>query len=135
MKLAAPLFLFAALLALVPASYAQAPPATPRAITIDDYFQIRDVADPQLSPDAKWVAYSVTSSLKDDKSESRIWMVPTAGGDSIAMTAEGGSSSHPRWSPDGKFLAFLSARNEGKTYERAFKVLTGVDGEIEVIAR
>jgi dipeptidyl aminopeptidase/acylaminoacyl peptidase len=115
MKLAAPLFLLGAVL-VPPASDAQTPPAAPRAITIDDYFQIREVSDPQLSPDGKWVAYTVkTSILKDDKNEERIWMVPTAGGEPVPMTAEGVSSSHPRWSSDSKFLAFLSARNEGKT--------------------
>jgi dipeptidyl aminopeptidase/acylaminoacyl peptidase len=116
MKLPVPMFLLGALLVLPLTSHAQAPPPAPRAITIDDYFQIREVSDPQLSPDGQWVAYAVsTSLLKDDKSESRIWMVPMAGGNPVPMTAEGVSSSHPRWSPDGKFLAFLSARNEGKT--------------------
>src|SRR6266581_3575554 len=91
-------------------------PATPRNITIDDFFQIRDVAQPEISPDGQWVAYSVrTRILKDDKNEQRLWMVSTHGGDPIPMTAEGVSSSHPRWSPDGKYLAFLSARNNGKT--------------------
>src|SRR4029077_4526372 len=62
-----------------------------------------------------WVAYTVkTLSLKEDKSEERVWMAPFAGGDAVAMSAEGVSSSHPRWSPDGKYLAFLSARHEGK---------------------
>ena len=98
------------------AATAQKPPTQPRPITVDDLFQIREVADPQLSPDSRSVAYIVkTLSLKDDKSEERIWAVPTTGGDAIPMTAEGVSSSHPRWSPDGKYLAFLSARNEGKT--------------------
>jgi dipeptidyl aminopeptidase/acylaminoacyl peptidase len=88
---------------------------TPRNITIDDYFQIRDVSQPELSPDGQWVAYAVrTRILKDDKNEQRLWMVSTSGGDSIPLTAEGVTSSHPRWSPDGKFLAFLSARNAGK---------------------
>src|SRR5262249_48593714 len=50
-----------------------------------------------------------------DKFQERIWMSPAKGGDSIPLTSEDISSSHPRWSPDGKFLAFLSARNEGKT--------------------
>src|SRR6266436_7921727 len=97
---------------------AQKPPTQPRPITVDDLFQIREVSDPQLSPDAQSVAYTVkTLLLKEDKSEERIWTVPTAAAsaDAIPMTAEDASSSHPRWSPDGKYLAFLSARNEGKT--------------------
>jgi dipeptidyl aminopeptidase/acylaminoacyl peptidase len=91
-------------------------PVPPRAITIDDYFQIRDVAQPELSPDGQWVAYTVrTKMLKEDKNEQRLWMISTHGGDPLPMTAEGVSSSHPRWSPDGKYLAFLSSRNEGKS--------------------
>ena len=42
-------------------------------------------------------------------------MVPTAGGEAVPLTAAGVSSSHARWSPDGKFIAFLSARDESKT--------------------
>lgn len=86
-----------------------------RRLTVDDYFSIRDVTDPQISPDGKWVAYTVTTKeLSDDKNVDRVWMVPTAGGDAIPMTVEEYSSSHPRWSPDGKFLAFLSERSDGK---------------------
>jgi dipeptidyl aminopeptidase/acylaminoacyl peptidase len=89
---------------------------SPRPITIADQFAIHDVHDPQISPDGQWVAYSVGSAnLEEDKFEERIWMTPAAGGDAIPLTAEKASSSHPRWSPDGKFLAFLSARDEGKT--------------------
>lgn len=82
-----------------------------RNLTIDDYFRIKDVSDPQVSPDGKWVAYVVsTRSLKNDKNSSRIWMVPFAGGRAVPLTAEDESSSHPRWSPDGKSLGFLSSR-------------------------
>jgi len=52
--------------------------------------------------------------LKEDKNEQRLWMVSSHGGDPIPMTAEGVSSSHSRWSPDGKYLAFLSSRNQDK---------------------
>ena len=105
-----------ALMSLAPHGNAQQGAPVPRPITVDDAFEIRDVLDPQITDDGKWVAYTVsTMSLKEDKTEMRIWMVPTAGGDGIAMTAEKESSSHPRWSPDGKYLAFLSRRSEGKT--------------------
>jgi dipeptidyl aminopeptidase/acylaminoacyl peptidase len=116
MSLVSRLAIFLAVLVLTPFAPAQQPSPSPRPITIDDYFQIREVHDPQLSPDAQSVAYVVkTAILKTDKNEERIWMVPRSGGDAIALTAEGVSSSHPRWSPDGKSIAFLSERNEGQT--------------------
>ncbi len=106
-------------------AHAQEPPAKPATLataaaaphnfTIDDFFQIRDVSQPELSPDGQWVAYAVrTRLLKDDKSEQRLWMVSTRGGDPISLTAEAATSTHPRWSPDGKYLSFLSARNGAK---------------------
>jgi dipeptidyl aminopeptidase/acylaminoacyl peptidase len=103
-----------------PITLAQQAPA-PRPVGVDDLFGIREVHDPQISPDAQFIAYTVSStSLKDDKTQTRIWMVPAAGGDAIPLTAQDVSSEHPRWSPDGRFLAFLSARkdeegNDGKT--------------------
>ncbi len=109
-------YLAVALLTFAPPLVAQeSAPKSPRPITIDDFFQIRDVAQPELSPDGQWVAYSVrTRILKDDKNEQRLWMISTHGGDPVPLTAEGVSSSHPRWSPDGKYLSFLSARNDAK---------------------
>jgi dipeptidyl aminopeptidase/acylaminoacyl peptidase len=116
MRIVPRIWLIATLIVVPFTVVAQQPPVAPRPIAIDDRFQIREVAGPQLSPDAQWVAYMVnTMSLKEDKTEQRIWMVPFAGGEAIPLTAEGVSSSHPRWSPDGKYLAFLSARHEGKT--------------------
>ncbi|MGB2591490.1 MAG: S9 family peptidase [Candidatus Acidiferrum sp.] len=105
-----------AALAISPAASAQLSTPSPRPIAVDDYFRILGVHDPQLSPDGQWVAYAVdTATLKTDKNETRIWMIPASGGDALPLTAASDSSSHPRWSPDGKFLAFLSERNDGKT--------------------
>ena len=84
-----------------------------RAIKIDDYFNIKSVSNPQVSPDKAWVAYTVTTTnLKKDKRETRIWMVPANGGDPIPMTGKGYSASNPKWSPDGKYLSFMAAKNK-----------------------
>jgi dipeptidyl aminopeptidase/acylaminoacyl peptidase len=105
-----------AVLALPLSANPQSSSPAPRPITVDDLFQLHEVDDPQITPDGQWVAYTVKTAMhKEDKNEKRIWAVPIAGGGPIPMTAEGTSSSHPRWSPDGKYLAFLSARGEGKT--------------------
>jgi len=79
----------------------QQTPPVPRAITVDDAFQVKEVEDPQISADGAWVAYTVeTASLKEDKSETRVWIVPSGAGEAIAMTVENETSTHPRWSPD-----------------------------------
>jgi dipeptidyl aminopeptidase/acylaminoacyl peptidase len=126
MILASRLRILIAVLVLAPAVFAQQPASALRPITIDDYFQIRAVHEPQLSPDAQWILYTVsTALLKDDKNEDRIWMVPASGGNALPLTTEGTSSSHPRWSPDGKFIAFLSARGGGKTQVWLLNLLGG----------
>jgi dipeptidyl aminopeptidase/acylaminoacyl peptidase len=99
--------------AQTPAAPTTASPAK-RNLTVDDYFRIKNLGDPRVSPDGKWVAYTIeTASTKDDKSHKQIFMVAVGGGDPIALTAESSNASHPRWSPDGKYLAFLSARDGG----------------------
>jgi len=91
-------------------------PAATRNLAIDDYFRILEIEDARISPEGRWVTYVVkTHSLKEDKNQSRIWMVPTSGGSPIPLTAEGVSCNHPRWSPDGKYLAFLSGRDGAKS--------------------
>ena len=87
-----------------------------RNLTIDDFFKLKRVSDPRVSPEGKWVAYTVAAAdLEKDKSETQVWMAPVAGGEAIPMTAKGSSASRPRWSPDGKYLTFLADRNESKT--------------------
>ncbi len=105
-----------AVVLLALAIVAQAGAQSRRAVEVDDLFAMKRVANPRISPDGDWVAYTVSqTSLEDEKSETRIWMVPTAGGDAMAMTSEGYSASRPRWSADGKFLSFMASKGDGKT--------------------
>jgi dipeptidyl aminopeptidase/acylaminoacyl peptidase len=77
-----------------------------------DQFEIERVGSPALSPNGEWIAYTLTkTSLEDESSETRVWMIQTAGGDPIPMTVSGASSGNPQWSPDGRFLSFTGARN------------------------
>ncbi|HVH08659.1 MAG TPA: S9 family peptidase [Gemmatimonadales bacterium] len=85
-----------------------------RVLTIEDYLAIPSVGDPQLSPDGKWVAYTVTrASLKENRGISRIWLADLATGASRPLTSGPGSDRQPRWSPDGRSLAFVSTREAG----------------------
>ena len=90
--------------------------AAKRPLGIDDLFALRRVGSPQISPEGDWVAYTVTTTdLEDDRIETRVWMAPISGGDPIPMTVAGTSADNPRWSPDGKYLAFTAARNGDKS--------------------
>ena len=87
---------------------------TGRPLQIDDYFALKYVGSPSVSPDGQWVAYTVrTQDLEKDSRETRVWMVPIAGGEPLPMTAKGSSAWSPRWSPDGKYLSFVATSNDG----------------------
>ncbi|MGA2361371.1 MAG: S9 family peptidase [Candidatus Aminicenantales bacterium] len=78
---------------------------------------MKEVGGPQVSPDGKWIAYTVTSVDREaDKLQSAIWMVSWEGTQDLQITNGPDSDTSPRWSPDGRYLAFLSARPaEGKS--------------------
>ena len=88
---------------------------TKRGITPEDYLSFQFAGDPHLSPDGKLVAYVVTTiDQKKNRRESGVWLVNADGtGAPHLVSAEGFSSNSPRWSPDGKTLAILSARSVG----------------------
>ena len=85
-----------------------------RPLAIEDIFNVKDVRDPQRSPDGKWIAYTVTRAVREtDKNDTDVWMVSWDGREQLQLTSTPDSESRPRWSPDGKFLAFTSSRQSG----------------------
>ncbi len=86
-----------------------------RPLRLDDLYRLEEVSDPQCSPDGKWIAYSVaTIDREADKRLSHIWMASWDGAENLQLTFDAESETSPRWSPDGKYLSFVSSR-PGKT--------------------
>lgn len=89
---------------------AAATPPTAR-FSLDDVMALRTVAEPQVAPDGVWVAYTVeTVDLARDRWQSDLWMTRWDGRESVQLTHGPEDEYAPRWSPDGRWLAFLSER-------------------------
>lgn len=95
-----------------PVEEARAQGGAGRALTFDDFIGFDVPADPQISPDGRRVAYTVTeTSLPQNQGTSRIWIASMTTGVARQLTSGPGSDRQPRWSPDGSHLAFVSTRS------------------------
>jgi len=94
--------------------------------SVDDLLHLQSVGAAQISPDGARVAYTVTSAdFKQDAFVTQIWLANVATGDTVQLTRAEKSSTFPRWSPDGQWLAFLSNRVADKNQVFAIRVIGG----------
>ena len=95
--------------------------------TFEDMMKLKRVGDPQVSPDGKWVIFSVVDvDLAANSKTPHIWIVPTAGGQEKEIIADQ-DADRPRWSPDGKRFAFLSTKEGGsQVWIANFDTATGM---------
>jgi dipeptidyl aminopeptidase/acylaminoacyl peptidase len=81
--------------------------------TFDDMMKLKRVGEPEVSPDGKWVVFSVVDVDLDANAKTpHIWIVPTAGGQEKEIIADQ-DADRPRWAPDSKRFAFLSTKGGG----------------------
>ncbi|MEP7226387.1 MAG: S9 family peptidase [Gemmatimonadales bacterium] len=116
---------------VAPAVMGQAP--AQRKLQLDDVYRLRDVSDPQLSPDGAWVAYTVSRpDTSEDRADSDVWMSRWDGARSVRLTSSKSSEATPRWSPDGRYLTFLSDRDDAREVDQLW-LLDRSGGEAERI--
>jgi dipeptidyl aminopeptidase/acylaminoacyl peptidase len=86
---------------------------TKRRLVPGDIYRLKEVGSPAISPDGQWVAYTATTSDSvKDKRNTDIYMVSWDGTRTVQLTSSPDGESNPQWSPDNRYLSFVSSRGE-----------------------
>ena len=104
---------------------------------VEDLLKIRRVGDPQISPDGKRVAFTIGDVDVDaNRTVTQIYIMSSAGGEMKQLTGGASSSSSPRWSADGKLIAYVNGdqiwvmESDGDNKEQVTKISTGAGGPV-----
>jgi dipeptidyl aminopeptidase/acylaminoacyl peptidase len=111
------LSLLALAFAFAPFATAQTGQSTPakRPMTFEDMMQMKRLGETAVSPDGKWLAYSVTTvNLDQNTKTAELWLQPIAGGDPQKLAVAQPGDSGPQFAPDNKRILFLSSREGGQ---------------------
>ena len=100
---------------LVRNAAAQAPAAPKRPMTFEDMMQMKRLGETAVSPDGKWLAYSVTTvNLEQNTKTAELFIQAIAGGEPKKLAVAQPGDSGPQFAPDGKRILFLSGREGGE---------------------
>jgi dipeptidyl aminopeptidase/acylaminoacyl peptidase len=120
---------FVLALACLPASVVSA--QENRRFTVEELLKVRRVGDPQVSPDGKGVAFTIGDVNWDaNKVVTQIFVMPVDGGSIKQLTNGTSSATSPRWSPDGKKIAYITGgqiwvmENDGNNKEQVTRIST-----------
>ncbi len=129
------LVVFLAILSAAPGCLSQQQPSPQstqtKQLTPESFLELRSIQDPQFSPDGTRIAFVVSDPLKGEKRTQHIWVYDIPTDRLRQFTFSTKSESFPRWSPDGRKLAFLSNRGD----EQQIYVLRTDGGEASLLTK